>query len=430
MLRTPGFVLLMLARMFGVSALHAQGVIIGWQIYALTKDPLLLGLTGLAAAVPALGCALFAGYIVDHSRSQRVALWCFGVLLLNTIALFLIGSDIIPLRVHSFLPIAYLAIFISGAVRSFIMPASFSLLAQIAARKDISSATAWMSSGFQVASIVVPALTGMIYGWLGPKVAWGLPLVAMSGAFALMLFIPAGPKRVVAEEREPMIQSIRAGWSFIARTPVLLGAMALDMVAVLFGGAVALLPAISADILHAGPIGLGLLRGAPAVGAIVMGLLLAVRPMRQVSVARLLWVVAGFGISMVGFGLSTSIVLSIVFLGLSGVFDSVSVVIRQTLMQLLTPPEMRGRVSSVSSMFVVSSNELGALESGVLAKMIGLVPAVVVGGAGSVLVAGLAALWSPTLRKTVIETEAPPETAPTPVLAAEEAEESAIRGAT
>ena len=419
----------MLARMFGVSALQAQGVIIGWQIYALTKDPLLLGLTGLAEALPALSCALFAGNIVDHTRPQRIGMACFGALLVNTCVLFLIGSEIIPLRVHHFLPIAYTAIFISGAVRSFIMPASFSLLAQIAARKDIPSATAWMSNGFQVASIVVPALTGVIYGWVGPKVAWAIPVTMMAGAFTMMSLIPPGPKRKVAEVREPMIDSMRAGWKFILSTPVLLGAMALDMVAVLFGGAVALLPAFSADVLHAGSQGLGILRSAPAVGAILMGLFLATRPMKRISVARLLWVVGGFGLSMIGFGLSRNIALSILFLALSGVFDSVSVVIRQTLMQLLTPPEMRGRVSSVSSMFVVSSNELGALESGVLAKLIGLTPAVIVGGAGSIIVAGLAAVFSPAIRDTVIETEAPlANPVPAPNLQVPHAEETAIRG--
>lgn len=426
-LKTRDFTRLMLARMIGVSALQAQAVIIGWQIYELTRDPLLLGLTGLAEAVPALSCALFAGNIVDKTRPQRVGAMCFGALVLNTLALYLIGSGIVDLHVSSFLPVAYAAVFISGAVRSFIMPSSFALLAQIVPRPLISAATAWMGSGFQVSVIIAPALTGIIYGLLGPKVAWAIPLYCMIIAFLLMLRIDPGPRRPPPVHKETMSQAIRAGFAFLLSKPVLLAAMSLDMVAVLFGGAVALLPAFASEVLLAGPEALGQLRSAPALGAVCMSIFLATRPMRTIPASRMIWVVAGFGVAMIGFGLSKTLWMAMFFLALSGVFDSISVVIRQTIMQLLTPPHMRGRVSSVSSMFVISSNELGAFESGVLARLIGLIPAIVVGGAGSIITAAATVWFVPSLRTTVITAADEIPVKPAPTLENEQAEETALR---
>lgn len=405
LLKSRDFRLLLLTRMFALSALQAQAVIIGWQIYTLTRDPFLLGLAGLMEAVPAIACALFAGYVVDHSRPQRVYLYSLLALTVNTLVLFLIGGGLVPLATQHFVPLAYAAIFISGFARAFIMPSSFSLLAMIVPKRDISSASAWMSTGFQAAMIVAPAVAGIIYGGYGPLAAWLMPMSLMAGASVLMFGIKAAPYVRPDQLREPAMKSIKEGWAFIIRTPVLLGAMSLDMLAVLFGGAVALLPAFATDILHVGSEGLGALRGAPAAGAVIMALLLAVRPMRTIRVTRLLWVVVGFGVSMIGFGLSTSFWLSLFFLVLSGVFDSVSMVIRQTLMQLLTPDHMRGRVSSVNSMFIISSNEIGAFESGALAKLIGLVPSVVAGGVGTLVVAATAAWMSPTMRRTVIRTD-------------------------
>lgn len=405
LLKSRDFRLLLLTRMFALSALQAQAVIIGWQIYTKTGDPFLLGLAGLMEAVPAIACALFAGYVVDHSRPQRVYLYSLLALTINTFLLFLIGGELLPLATDHFLWLAYAAIFVSGFARSFIMPSSFSLLAMIVPKRDIASASAWMSTGFQAAMIVAPAIAGIVFGGYGALAAWLMPMSLMAAASFMMFGINAAPYARPAQMREPALKSIKEGWSFIIKTPVLLGAMSLDMLAVLFGGAVALLPAFATDILHVGSEGLGALRGAPAAGAVIMALILAVRPMRTIPVTRLLWVVVGFGVSMIGFGLSTSFALSLFFLVLSGIFDSVSMVIRQTLMQLLTPDHMRGRVSSVNSMFIISSNEIGAFESGALAKLIGIVPSVVVGGAGTLLVAGAAAWFSPSMRKTVIRTD-------------------------
>lgn len=401
-LRSRDFRLLLLTRMFSLMALQAQAVIIGWQIYVMTKNPFLLGLTGLVEAVPAIACALFAGHIVDNSRPQRVYLWCLAALTVDTVIMLLIGGGIIPLSPSVFLIVVFSLIFISGISRSFIMPASFALLAQVVPRKDIPAASAWLSSGHQMAVIVSPAIAGLIYGGYGPLVAWLMPGLLMLSAFFMMFFIKPQPLPARTEQREDTFESIRKGWDFILKSPVLLAAMSLDMLAVLFGGAVALLPAFADEILAVGSEGLGALRAAPAIGALGTALVLAVMPFRRIPMTRLLWVVAGFGVSMIGFGLSTSFWLSLFFLVLSGAFDSVSMVIRGTLMQLMTPDTMRGRVSSVNSMFIISSNELGAFWSGSLAKLLGLVPAVTIGGFGTLVVAGTTTLISPQFRKTVI----------------------------
>ena len=401
-LASRDFRLMVLTRMLALSALQAQAVIVGWQIYVLTRDPLLLGLAGLVEAVPAIVCALFAGHVVDNARPQRVYLYCLLALTLNTVVLFVIGSGIVSLEKNSFLILVYAAIFVSGLARSFIIPAAFALLAQKVHKKDIPAASAWMSTGFQMAMIVAPAIAGLIYGGYGAMAAWCMPAFMMMAATMMMAGIKPEPF-IKKEIRESTVKSIRAGWDFLLKTPVLLGAMSLDMLAVLFGGAIALLPAFAAEILYVGPEALGILRGAPAAGAIIMALYLAVRPMKVIRITTLLWVVAGFGVSMIGFGVSEVFWLSVFFLALSGIFDSVSMVIRQTLVQILTPDDMRGRVSSVNSMFVISSNEIGAFESGVLAKLIGLVPAVAFGGVGTLIVAG-AAWFSPAMRNTVIHT--------------------------
>jgi hypothetical protein len=224
----------------------------------------------------------------------------------------------------------------------------------------------------------------------------------MTGAFGAVNAIRIGP-HPRGEKRENAIKSIQAGWKFIWTHKVLLNMMALDMFAVLFGGAVAMLPAYANEVLHVGSEGLGALRAAPALGAVGMTLLLALRPMKHVSAARLLWVVAGFGVCMIGFGISRNFWLSMSFLALSGVFDSISMTIRATLMQLLTPDNMRGRVSSISSMFIISSNEIGAFESGTAAQLLGLVPSVVLGGLATLVVAGTIAYRSPALRRTVVD---------------------------
>jgi MFS family permease len=399
------FRFLMLTRMMGVMALQIQAVIVGWQIYSLTHDTFLLGLTGLAEAVPALTCALFAGHVVDISRPHRVYTVCLTVLVLNTFMLLVSTGGLFGAPVANILPFIFSGIFISGVARSFIMPSTFSLLPQIVPRAQIPAASATLTTTFQIGTIAGPAIAGIIYGGYGPRVAWVLPFILMLVAFvALRCISPDYRHYRSKEQREPAVKSIKAGWRFIFQNKVLLSVMALDMFAVLFGGAVAMLPAFADQVLHVGSEGLGALRAAPAIGAVATALLLSAIPMKRIRASHLLIVVTGFGLCMIGFGLSHVFWLAAGFLALSGVFDSVSMVIRGTLMQLLTPENMRGRVSAVNSMFIISSNEIGAFESGLAARALGLVPSIIMGGIGTLLVVALVAGLSPRLRRTVVET--------------------------
>jgi MFS family permease len=403
-LRLRNFRMLLLTRMGIMMALQAQAVVVGWQIYSLTKDPFLLGLTGLVEAIPAISCALFAGHVVDVGKPHRIYVTAIGTLLLNTVMLMLFAGGHVPVAKEHLLYLIYGGIFISGFVRAFVIPASFTMLSLIVKREEMPAAAAWLGTGFQTSAIISPALAGLVYGGYGPSGAWLMPMLLMGAAFMAVNGIRVDHHHR-GEKRESAIKSITAGWHFIWTHKVLLSMMALDMFAVLFGGAVAMLPAYADQVLHVGSEGLGALRAAPAMGAVFTTLYLALNPMKKVSAVRLLWVVTGFGICMVGFGLSNIFWVSMVFLAISGVFDSISMTIRATLMQLLTPDHMRGRVSSISSMFIISSNEIGAFESGTAARLLGLVPSVVLGGIGTLLVAGGIAFLSPQLRRTVVEVD-------------------------
>lgn len=406
-LRLRDFRILLLTRIFGTTALQAQAVIVGWQIYSLTHDPFLLGLTGLIEAIPAILCALIAGHVVDSGKPYFIFVGCIGLLVLNMGFLFLVGGGVIALDKHMLIMCIFAGVFVSGLLRSFVIPSSFSLQPQIVSREELPAASAWLTSAFQVGIITGPALAGLIYGGYGAFVAWLFPVSLMLAEFLLICCISKKHRHFKSgQKRERATQSIRAGWLFILKNPVLLSVMALDMFAVLFGGAVAMLPAYADQILHIGSEGLGALRAAPALGAVVVTLWLAVKPFKQVHASLLLWVVAGFGGCIILFGVSTVFWLSFMALVASGAFDSVSMVIRQTLVQWLTPTEMRGRVSSVNSMFIISSNEIGAFESGVAARFLGLVPSVVFGGIGTLAVVAITAIASRNMRTLVVKANA------------------------
>lgn len=402
LLQRPAFRTLAVTRICATMALQAQAVIVGWQIYSLTHDPFMLGLVGLAEAIPAICCAFFSGHIVDNGNPKLIYRASFAVLALNIITLLLLAGGVFNLPHEDLIPIIFMGVVVSGIARAFIMPASFSLLPRIVSRAEIPSASGWLSSGFQVAAVTGPAIAGLVYGGYGVLVAWTMPAILMSAAFILSLSLHVDVQARTAAAREKMTESIKAGWGFILKNPVILSVMSLDMFAVLFGGAVAMLPAYADQILHTGSEGLGALRAAPALGSGLMAIWLATHPMHVISGKRLLWTVVGFGASIIVFGVSHVFWLSFLALAFSGAFDCVSMVIRQTLMQWLTPDTMRGRVSSVNSMFIISSNEIGAFESGTAARFLGLVPSVVFGGVMTLVVVALTAWASPQLRRMQI----------------------------
>jgi MFS family permease len=399
-LKIRDFRLLLLTRLFGTMSLSGQAVIVGWQVYSLTKDPFMLGLTGLAEAVPAIFCAMFAGYWVDKNRPHTVFMTAAGLVLLNMTMLMFVAGGII--HVTNILYWIFTGIIISGLGRSFFQPSSFALQAHILPRTLMPAASSWLITIFQIGAVTGPALAGLVYGGYSVRAAWFMVTLFMCIEFIAIIAM-SKKTRLYQTNRvtEAFLKSVSEGWKFILNSRVLLSVMALDMFAVLFGGAVAMLPAFADQILHVGSEGLGALRAAPALGAGLTALALALWPMKQIRASVLLIAIAGFGFCMIGFALSTVFWISLLMLALSGVFDSVSMVIRATIMQLLTPDHMRGRVSSVNSMFIISSNEIGAFESGLAARLLGLVPSVIFGGIGTLLVVSVTAL-SPKLRKTVV----------------------------
>lgn len=393
------FRLLFMAHMFVHMALQAMAVIVGWQIWQLTHSELLLGLVGLAEAVPAIFGAFVSGYAVDRSTPQRIYIRCLVSLGTIIFLLWMTAGEFIQMTDHWLTVVIFCGMFLSGIARSFLMPSYFSILPQIVERKDYSAASAWTNTATQIAVLAGPLSAGLAYGFMGPAAAWGLPFTYM--AFGLLSIISI--QHIRSYEKSAMSKSawteITAGWKFILKNRMILAVMAVDMFAVLFGGAVAMLPAYADKILHVGPQGLGLLRTAPSFGALLMALYFSVRPMKTFPLTRLLWAVAAFGICMIGFGISTSFWLSLLFLAFSGLFDTIGVVIRSTIKQILTPDHMRGRVGAINSIFVTSSNEIGAFESGIAASVMGLVPSVVFGGVMATIVAGTTFAITPKLRK-------------------------------
>ena len=378
-------------------ATQIQAVVVAWQIYELTHDPLSLGLIGLAEAVPFIGVALFAGHVADRVSRVRISLIALAALFVCSVALlgFTLAPGIItPSRVW---PI-YLVIFLSGIARSFLQPARSALGAELVPRELYPNAVTWRSSTWQFATVVGPAVGGLVYGFGSASLAYALDAVIMGISVLALAAMRHSPART-SVSGESFVESLTTGIRFVRRQPIILGALSLDLFSVLFGGAVALLPVFAAEILHVGPQGLGILRAAPAVGAVTMSVLLAhLPPLRQAG-RTLLYSVALFGLCMIGFGLSRNFLLSIALLGASGMADTVSVVVRSTLLQVLTPTYLLGRVSAVNAIFIGSSNEIGAFESGTAARLIGTVPAVVLGGLATLVVVAITAVKVPSLRR-------------------------------
>lgn len=403
-LRFKEFNIFLLLRFVLVFAWSMQFIVIEWQVYSLTKDPLSLGIIGLMEIIPALSMALFAGHIVDQREKRNLFLWCIGLFSLISLGLFFLSKDSVMTlwNQKSILYCIYGFVFFGGLLRAFFGPTIFSLVALIVPKKIYPNAATWSSSTWQMASILGLAVAGLTINWMG--VHWSLCVVFILVVLSFLLGLLISRKPVLNPKiGEPVIQSLKEGVRFVFQTKAILGALSLDMIAVLFGGAVALLPVFAQDILKVGPEGFGVLRAAPAVGAFLTMLTTAYIPISRRAGMKLLIAVFGFGISIIVFGLSSVFWISVVALFFSGVTDGVSMVIRQTILQLKTPDHMRGRVSSVNSMFVGSSNELGAFESGLTAKLMGTVRAVVFGGTMTLITVFTTGIVSPSFRNLDLE---------------------------
>ena len=377
-----------------------QFIIVEWEVYNLTKDPLSLGLIGLAEVIPAVSMALFAGHIVDQNEKKQLFVYAIFAFFLIALGYYFITSPYVYSTYESKEIVLgiYLLVFLGGFIRSFFGPIIFSLVALIVPKKIYPNAATWSSSTWQLAIVAGPALAGFSIAWIGVHDSMGFVLVAILAGLLLTIFIKKKPI-LNPKIGEPILQSLKAGLTFVYRTKAILAAITLDMVAVLFGGAIALLPIYAQDILEVGSEGFGILRAAPAVGSVLMMFISAYIPLTKNAGKKLLLAIFGFGLSIIAFGVSSIFWVSVIALFLYGVTDGVSMIIRQTILQLKTPDEVRGRVASVNSIFVGSSNELGAFESGLTAKLMGTVQAVVFGGLMTILTVGFTTIKFPDFRK-------------------------------
>ncbi|KGM32203.1 MFS transporter [Inquilinus limosus] len=389
--RHRGFAYYWTARLIATFAVQFISVAVGWQVYDLTRDPFDLGLVGLVQFLPSLALVLVTGAAADRYNRRRIMAVCIGAEIVCALGLLAltIGGD------HRVWPI-FVVLAGFGIARAFLGPAVQSLLPNLVPPEELSTAIAWNSSSWQIATISGPVIGGLLYG-LAAEVPYALAAALMAASIGLVALIPKPAQKTVPEPAS--WESLGAGFRYIWGEKVVLGAITLDLFAVLLGGATALLPAYARDILDVGPWGLGLLRAGPGIGALVVAIWLARRPIEDQAGLIMFACVAGFGAFTCVFGASTLPWLSIVALALMGAFDMVSVYIRETLIQLWTPDALRGRVNAVNMVFVGASNELGEFRSGISASLIGVVPAVVVGGLGTMAVAGLWSAWFPQLRR-------------------------------
>ena len=376
-----------------------QGVAVGWQLYEVTRDPLALGLIGLAEALPFITFALPAGHLADRVDRRKLCLIALVVLALCSVALFAVSAlGIVNPRTAWMI---YFIIFVSGIARSYLQPTRTALAADVVPRELTANSISWRSSTWQSAAVVGPALGGVLVAIGGPVLTYAAAATLLVAAWLALVRVGPHPHPppVPGSADSAELKGLLVGVRFVMGQPVLLGALLLDLFSVMFAGAEALLPIYAKDILHVGATGLGILRAAPAAGSVLMSLYQAHRPYGGRLGKVLLWSVALYGLCISGFGVSRSFALSVALLFLSGVFDNVSVVIRSNLLQTLTPRHLLGRVASVNAIFIGSSNEIGAFESGVAARLLGVTTAVLIGGFVPILVVILIAWRMPQVRK-------------------------------
>ena len=386
-------------------SLNWQNAVIAYLIYELTRNTkqgpeLYLGLMGLAEVIPAIGGSVVSGPFVDRREKRSLVMACILGYVVLSVVFVVLTLPLLQEKIGLWATLAglYGGMFLGGLLRAFWSPSAFSLVGLLVPRTHLANATTWSSMAWQAGSVLGPLTGGLLLAPLGYEVNLAIVVVLLLGAAWAIQPIPAQSVSPPAKG-EPMLQSVKEGLQFVRRSPVLLAALSLDMFAVLFGGATALLPVYANDILHVGATGYGWLKAAAGIGTMVTLGILTYKPLRTRPGTKLLWAVAGFGVCTLVFGISNNYALSLAALILLGMFDGVSVVLRGTILQLRTPAKMRGRVAAVNTMFVSSSNEIGALESGLTARWLGTVPAVVAGGIATIVVVGIVGFLSPGLRK-------------------------------
>jgi hypothetical protein len=368
-----------------------QSTVVGWQVYSLTKDPLSLGYVGLAEALPFLALTLVGGWVADQMDRRLLTLLSLLVVLAGGIWLLLLNLGI-PRSVWPFYAVQAL----SGLGRAFLRPASVALGTELVPREVLPNAAMWRTTVFTIAAIAGPSAGGLLVGFGSPRLAYSVMTVLLGLGFVLLLTLAPRPRPATGKR---LGEGLAEGIRFVFSHQVILGALSLDLFAVLFGGAIAMLPAFAQDVLHVGGVGFGFMRAAPSVGAILMSLALSHRRPLQRTGPALMWSVAFFGLTWILFAVSKSYVWSLALLAVGGALDGLSMVVRGTLTQTLTPEHLMGRVLAVNSFFIGSSNEIGAFESGLAARLLGLVPSVAFGGAMTLLTVGLTAWRAPKLRR-------------------------------
>ena len=394
-LRFSDFRFFVAVKILMTMALQFQAVIVGWHVYSITHDPLSLGLIGLVEIIPNFSVTLFAGHFADLYDRKKIVYYCLSALLLCSLGLYFTSYHI---ELSHQLYFLYGIIAVSGFARGIIAPSLFSILTECVPKQHFVNSTSWHSTLWQIAFMLGAGASGFLFSAISYNAYLVITVFVLLG-IVLFHFISPKPHLSKADEKAPIFDSIKSGIKFVFSSQIFLGAISLDLFAVLFGGAVALLPIYANDILKVGPQGLGFLKAAPSLGSFLMAAIVVYWPPVRNTGKKLLLAVFGFGICMIIFGISKNFYLSIFVLALSGAFDNISVVVRGTIMQSLIPADMKGKVYAVNSIFIGSSNEVGAFESGVAAKLLGVVPSVVFGGTMTLLVVIITAIKAPKLKK-------------------------------
>jgi MFS family permease len=399
-MRHREFRLYIISRFFFILVLNMQATLVSWKVYEITRDPFSIGLIGLVEFVPAVIMAFFAGHLIDNNDKKKMMAGSMAANILLTLMLTLATSAFFTSAYgsRSSLILIYGVVFGTGILRAFSGPTSFALVSYLVPKEELPQAITWHSGSWQIGAVSGPALAGVLYGVIGVTPTFSILLACFALAWlCISLLTPKPPEPKLQEES--VWQSIRQGFRFVRHSKEILGTISLDLFAVFFGGATALLPYFADVVLKTGPQGLGMLRSAPAIGSLFVLGLITLRPLNKQQGRIMLFCVAGFGAMIILFGLSRIFWLSLCALFMSGVLDGISVIVRSTILQLNTPDAMRGRVASLNSIFIMSSNELGAFESGLTSRLFGVVPAVVLGGCMTLAVVAVTWFRVPSLRK-------------------------------